>query len=403
MNTAFEWLRRNGLAVVVVSSLPAIAYVGSAMTPSRTGTMFLTTRFDAAAIRAENGPSAGETLPPDRRRSADMPALVKGIYVTSETAANKDRFAHLVDLVGKTELNAMVIDVKDSNGSLAFAPSSEELRRHASRKPELGVLSEFTAPLREKDIWLIARIFVFQDPALVKLRPDLAVGRVGGGIWRDRKGVPWVDPSSAEAWKYAADVAKEAYDGGFDEVQFDYIRFPSDGNLQSIVYSNYDRKKPKAEVMNDFFAYLDEELRQKRGIPTSVDLFGLVMMQHEYDLGIGQRLEHGLRHFDAVSPMVYPSHYADGFNGYANPAAHPYEVVRDNMRRGKALRDSLTVPPHVGTLRPWIQDFDLGAVYTTAMVKAQMKAAIEEGGSGWLLWNAKNVYKEGALELEEKD
>lgn len=405
---------RYGLTVAIAASLPALIYVGGGLARENPGLPFGMEKLERNAVSAENGPGAGIATP-ERRPPTPMPALVKGIYVTAQAASVKKRFGHLVDLVDATELNSMVIDVKDGNGELAFVPQDEDLKKFAAAKPVLGNLADFTAPLRAKDIYLIARVFVFQDPALVKRRPDIAVQRIGGGIWRDRKGVPWVDPSSLDAWKYSVAVAKEAYDGGFDEIQFDYIRFPSDGNLKTIKYAAFDPKtRKRVDVINDFFAYLDKELRQKNRIAISADLFGLVMWQHESDLGIGQRLEIGARHFDAISPMVYPSHYATGFNGYANPAAHPYEVVRDNMKKGKAVFDALlaerewfkaehpgVVPPKVATARPWLQDFDLGADYTPAMVRAQIKAAEEEGASGWLLWNARNVYSESALEKEK--
>jgi hypothetical protein len=407
--------RSYGWAIAAAASLPAVIYVGSALAVPQAKPPFIALRPDETAVRAMSGPTAPaiEAVRPPR----PIPETVKGIYVTSLTAGSPRLFGRLVDLVDRTELNALVIDVKNGNGELAFEPKDEGLKPFVEKTPALGNLEEFTAPLREKGIYLIARVFVFQDPAHVARRPDLAIGRKGGGIWRDNRGTPWVDPASFEAWKYTVAVAREAYDGGFDEIQFDYIRFPSDGSLGTIEYRIHDgSKKIREEVLADFFAYLDKELRQKRRIPISADLFGLVMVQHDNDLGIGQRLEPAARKFDVISPMVYPSHYASGFGGFANPASYPYEVVRDSMTEGKKVFDKLlaererfrqenpsTVPPKVASLRPWLQDFDLGADYTPAMVRAQIRAAMEGGASGWLIWNAKNVYSEGAFELEKRE
>jgi hypothetical protein len=390
--------------IMVVLAVPAFVMFRLAATPTFPPAVAISPRV--FAVRAElRGPAATAHLA--------TPKFVKGIYVTSSTVSSKRRFAELVDLVDRTELNTMVIDVKDSNGNLAFVTGSTQLKSHMEKKPALGDLPAFTAPLHEKGIYLIARIFVFQDPALVAARPELAVRNAAGGIWRNKNGVPWLDAASEEVWKYDAEVAKEAYDGGFDEVQFDYIRFPSDGSIHSIKYPVFDGSKPKAEVLRDFFAYLDTELRVKHGIPTSVDLFGLVMWAHASDLGIGQRLEYAIPHFSFISPMVYPSHYADGFDGFANPATEPYRVVYDNLVKGKEVfatidaeneRRKAAEPPEeemrVASVRPWIQDFDLGAKYGADKVRAQMKASVDGGASGWLLWNARNVYTEAALSKE---
>jgi hypothetical protein len=157
--------------------------------------------------------------------------------------------------------------------------------------------------------------------------------------------------------------------------------------------------------MADFFRYLDQELRRNRGILTSVDLFGLTMWQHDYDLNIGQRLDKAAPYFDFISPMVYPSHYPSGFGGLANPAAHPYQIVYDNLTRGEELLERMRTEAKPGDriakLRPWIQDFHMGAHYGPDKVRDQIKASDEAGASGWLIWNAANRYTEAALEASE--
>ncbi|MFH2062739.1 MAG: putative glycoside hydrolase [bacterium] len=392
-------LRRSvpfGLAILVVVSLPLILLLAHEMSTERSRPSYPSERFASAAVRSLVGPGDGT----DAAHVA-TPDFVRGIYVSAATAGYRKRFDQLVDLVGRTELNSMVIDVKDADGSLSFEPESDSLRPYAAKRPQLGRIAEFTAPLRERGIYLIARIFVFQDPMLAESRPELAVARTGGGLWRDYRGIPWLDPASKEVWKYNVAVAREAYSGGFDEVQFDYIRFPSDGNIGTMSFPVWDRTESKSEVMAGFFGHLDKELRVMSGMPISVDLFGLTMWQHEYDLNIGQKLSDALPHFNFVSPMVYPSHYPANFNGYPNPAARPFDVVYLNLLRGQELHERLAAEAsaeRLGTFRPWIQDFDLGAVYTPFLVREQMRATEEGGGSGWLLWNARNVYTEAALE-----
>ncbi len=398
---------KRGAVILVVAAVPAAIYFAAQLTvPASFPVPASADKPGIAAVRAEEGP---EAAPVPLVTHVSTPDFVKGIYVTAATVSSSKRFAALVDLIGRTELNAMVIDLKDGGGPLAFAPQTAELRPFAESRPPIGDLAAFTKPLHDKHIYLIARVFVFEDPSFASKRPDLAVRSSGGGIWRDRRGVMWLDPAATDVWRYNAAIAKEAYANGFDEVQFDYIRFPTDGNLKALSFPVYDGKKPKADAIADFFAFLDAELRQKAGIPISADLFGLTMAQHHTDLGIGQRLDTGARHFDFISPMVYPSHYASGFDGFANPADHPYEVIYDNMVRGQEVFAALKKEsdaaraqnPQAGftvaTARPWIQDFNLGATYTAAMVRAEMKAVADGGGSGWLIWNAGNVYTESAF------
>jgi len=397
---------RFGLAIVIATALPLVYMLAFEAAPEKYHPLFVVERPGEAAVRSADGPGEAGSI-----RKVETPEFVKGIYITTSTVGWRSRFDELVSLVERTELNSMVIDVKDYRGEIAFIPESEELKPYMSDKPMLGDLKELTPPLKEKGIYLIARVFVFQDPIFAETNTDIAVQRAwGGGLWRDYRGIPWLDPASRKVWQYNAAIAKEAFVGGFDEVQFDYIRFPSDGNITSIVYPVWDGEKSKAEVMGDFFTYLDNELRVKNGIPISVDLFGLTMWQHDYDLNIGQTLRYSLPHFDFISPMVYPSHYPAGFNGYDNPATRPYDVVYLNLLRGQELvkkmqdadaerqaADPGSAPAELARFRPWIQDFDLGAVYTPELVRAQMTATEEGGGSGWLLWNAGNVYTEAAL------
>ncbi|MBU0624780.1 putative glycoside hydrolase [Patescibacteria group bacterium] len=395
---------RFGLLFVILAALPLAYYLIPETIPDKYRPLFVAEKPGAAAVRAVTGPGIWP-----EPREIHIPKEVKGIYVSAATAGYKSRFNELITLVNQTELNAMVIDVKDHRGYLAFIPDSESLKAYTATIPELGALKDFTAPLKEQGIYLIARLFVFQDPAFAEAHPEWAVASSGGGLWRDYRGTPWLDPASKNVWRYNVAVAREAFAGGFDEVQFDYIRFPSDGNLKTMVFPVWDGQKPRSEVMTDFFTYLDRELRVTVGMPISVDLFGLTMWQHEYDLNIGQKLVDALSRFDFISPMVYPSHYPAGFNGYANPADRPYDVVYQNLIRGQAAYElfrgstpstdsSVTAEIKLATFRPWIQDFDLGAVYTPEMVRAQITATRDGGGTGWLLWNARNVYTEAALE-----
>ncbi|MBU1180149.1 putative glycoside hydrolase [Patescibacteria group bacterium] len=319
------------------------------------------------------------------------PGNVKGIYITAYTAGIS-RFDELIDFVKANGLNTIVLDVKGPNGEPAFFLKRESLKEYNPDKPIFNV-SRVIEKLHDNNIYAIARIFVFQDPYLVGKEPQFALHRKGGGFWTDYKGVKWLDPTHFGVWKYNADFAREAYEQGFDEVQFDYIRFPSDGNLATIEYTNWDGTTPKEVEMEEFFKYMSRVLRGAK-IPSSADLFGLVCCYDDYDLGIGQKLERALPYFDFISPMMYPSHYADGFIGYANPASHPYGVVKYSMEEANRIRNRVLASStaQMAELRPWIQDFDIGDIYDTAKVRAQIQAIEETNGEGFLIWNARNVY-----------
>ncbi|MFA5133915.1 MAG: putative glycoside hydrolase [Patescibacteria group bacterium] len=319
------------------------------------------------------------------------PDKVKGIYITAYTAGT-GKFDELISFIKKEGLNTAVVDAKGPNGEPAFFLERESLKKYNVGKP-LYNPEEIVEKLHKENIYAIARVFVFQDPFLVEQEPQFALQKISGGFWADRKGVKWLDPTHFGVWKYTADFAREAYERGFDEVQFDYIRFPSDGNLATIKYSGWDGKTAKEFEIEKFFIYISRVLRGLK-IPISADLFGLVCCTQNYDLGIGQKLERALPYFDYISPMMYPSHYSAGTQGFQNPAAHPYEIVKYSMAEANkkigALAAATSTP--LALLRPWIQDFDIGDNYDTAKILAQIRAAEEEYAEGFLIWNARNVY-----------
>jgi len=340
-------------------------------------------------------------------RHVEMPEEVRGFYMTAHSAGDAKLRKGLFDYAKRNRLNAVVIDVKDGDGLLSFMPKRIALQPHAPEKATIPDLDAVLDEAGEAGLYRIARVFVFQDPMYVKRFPAEAIQKSGGGVWSDYKGVTWVDPASEAAWRYNVEVARDVYERGFDEVQFDYIRFPSDGNLKTIAYPRYDGKTPKHEVIGRFFAFMHEELEKKARIPISFDLFGYVTWYVDYDLGIGQLLVDALPNATAISAMTYPSHYSAGSLGYGNPADHPYEIVADSLKKANLLyarrerecaeASSTPILPCDGALaqqRPWIQAFDIGAVYSADKIEAQIKAVRDQGGKGFLLWNARNVYRD---------
>jgi hypothetical protein len=217
------------------------------------------------------------------------------------------------------------------------------------------------------------------------------VKKANGTLWKDAGGAYWIDPDNESAWKYLAAIAKQGYGVGFDEINFDYVRFPSDGSVNAAVYG-LPASTTKVQAITSFFSYLHDQL-SSLGIPTSADIFGQVTSDLG-DMGIGQHFEDALPYFDFVDPMVYPSHYIDGFDGYQNPAAHPYEIVDFAMDHAVARAIAASSTP--SKIRPWLQGFDLGAVYTPNMLEAQIQATADAGLGSWLVWNAASVYTQYA-------
>ena len=339
------------------------------------------------------------------------PSVVKGIYATSWSAGSENKIKYLLDLIDKTELNAIVLDIKDYSGYVAYRTGIPEVKASgAEGQIRIAKPNALLKRLHDKNIYVIGRISVFQDPILAKAHPEWAlISSSTGKLWEDRKGLFWMDPASEPVWDYNISIAKDAFRRGFDEVNFDYIRFASDGDLKNIKYPAWDEKSLKSTVIKNFFSYLRKNLPEAK---ISADLFGLATVNYD-GLGIGQIIENAYDYFDFVSPMVYPSHYASGFIGYKNPAEYPYEVIRYSLDKALSRLENYSSSTNLkvslkSKLRPWLQDFDLGATYGPEMVRKQIQAVEDSlnnssssrAFAGWLLWDPANVYTAAALQKQ---
>lgn len=350
-------------------------------------------------------------LPP-QEKLRNPPQIIKAIYSSGWSAGSKEKVSYFMNLIESTELNAIVIDVKNCNGEISYETDIELAKKYGSEEIKIIKPNALIKKLHDAGIYVIGRIAVFQDKALANARPDLALqSKSKNEVWKDYRGLSWVDQTSKEVWDYNIAVAQDALDRGFDEVNFDYIRFASDGNMADIRYPFYDEITPKVKIMNDFYRYLREGLP---GEKMSADFFGYTTLL-ENDLGIGQNLEIAFSYFDYVAPMVYPSHYNKGYHGYDNPAEHPYDVVYSSMIRANERliefnKSTTTLKMTNSKLRPWLQDFDLGAEYDSQKVKAQIQALYDIASmaqtnsstttsvkAGWMLWSASNIYTKEAL------
>ncbi|WP_277631208.1 putative glycoside hydrolase [Atopococcus tabaci] len=329
---------------------------------------------------------------------------VKGIYVTGNSAGG-GRMEQLVELTNNTDLNAMVIDVKDDFGDLTMELQSENevVQKYTKNyvEPE-----EMMATLEENQIYPIARVVVFKDSRLAQERPELSFTHDDGSVWANGRGENFVNPFSKEVWEYNVDIAKQAAKMGFKEIQFDYVRFPEgfEHHSKTLNYTRGDYEtgdlddvQQRVQAVTDFVAYARQEL-QPYGVDVSVDIFGYSATLPEAP-GIGQNFSKISENVDVISSMIYPSHWGNGYFDIPKPDLEPYRLVDEYMKVENEVLANLENPP---TSRPWLQDFTasyLGAgnymVYDAAAVEAQIKALNDNGVNEFLLWDAANTYTTG--------
>jgi len=320
---------------------------------------------------------------------------VKGIYVSAHIAATPSLLDPLLTWIDQTELNAVVIDVKDDFGYIPWLTEVPLAVNNKLFDTRLRKIDELMGRLNSTNIYPIARLVTFKDPGLAKAKPEWAVQHKTGGVWVDRKGHGWLDPYNRDAWEYILDVAKEAAAKGFKEIQFDYVRFPSDGNLSNIVYK-YGTEATRSEAIRDFLQYAKSEL-EPLGAKVSADIFGLTTVVRTNDMGIGQVLEDIYSAVHVVSPMVYPEHYAANTFGIKDPDKEPYLTVLKSLQGAKERLEATPFADSV-VMRPWLQDFTIRHKYGVAEVRAQIQAVKDAGFEEWLLWDPNCRYTKDALE-----
>ncbi|MBM4430766.1 MAG: hypothetical protein FJ026_10540, partial [Chloroflexi bacterium] len=341
-----------------------------------------------------------------------QPFQARGIYIPLGILTNEQRVRELLDMVHNTELNAIVVDVKNDRGWLAYPSVITEAQQSQAYRPEVMDIARFLAMCREKDIYTIARLVVFKDSALAVAYPEWAVRTEEDELWRDTEGSAWGDPFRAKVQNYNVAIAKEVAALGFDELQFDYLRFPSDGAIDKVKYSEESTLESRCRTIRDFCALLRREL-QPYAVLLSADLFGLtVWVSPETDMGIGQRVIDIAPYMDYLSPMLYPATFVTGNLGYQEPLRHPYEVVHRSCveltKRVQELLASLAGESGVvglpenqaaqvlarrGRVRPWLQHYSWsGVTYGVEEINLQKKAADDAGTFGWLFWHAGGKY-----------
>lgn len=329
----------------------------------------------------------------------EYPDAVRGIYVTGHSAGGA-KFNKLMKLMDDTDLNAMVIDIKDDWGNLTYVPEDDSSYNDIG-KPYIKDPKNILKEMEEKQIYPIARVVVFKDSVLANKKPEWSY-KEGNSVWKNGRGESFVNPFLKEVWDYNIGIAIEAAKMGFQEIQFDYVRFPEGFEQRdtSLKYSMGEYENLKVEnvqkrvsAVTDFVEYARKQL-EPYGVKVSVDIFGYTATLPEAP-GIGQNFSKISEHVDVISSMIYPSHWTSYF-GIAKPDLEPYKLVSEYAKLEKAKLGELDSPP---VSRPWLQDFTasyLGAGnyknYGKSEVQAQIKALNEQGIKEFLLWNAGNSY-----------
>lgn len=374
-----------------------------------------TVDFTEEAATGENAPDVtdGDAATGDAEQTtADRMAgrtKVKGIYVTGPKAGSGG-MEDLIRLVDETELNAMVIDVKNDEGNLTFRLTNEEIPQDI---PVLDRISEMQAGIRyirdiqtmmqelkDHNIYTIARIVCFKDPILSAAQPELALTKPDGKPVTDANGLAWVNPYRQEVWEYLTELAEMAADLGFDEIQYDYVRFPVGSDADAADYGVDMEAYPKRQAIQDFLSYAGDRLHEK-GCVVTADVFGTIIGSETDVQTVGQDYRALGQTVDAISPMVYPSHYANGVFGLKVPDAHPYEAVSAAMQ-GSAEELQSIPEAERAVVRPWLQAFTATWVpghisYNGTQIREQIQAVYDAGYEEWILWNATNRYSPDGL------
>ena len=325
---------------------------------------------------------------PARAQEPTGPTVVRALYVNRWAAQSKKKMAKLVAIADNTEINALVIDMKDEFG-LNYATKNPEFAKSAGGSSKANVVALLDT-LRAHKIFPIARLVVFKDSVTARVHPEWTIRKTDGSIWRDKKGLAWVNPYHHELWDYNIGVAEELVKLGFGEIQFDYIRFPEPyASLPKQVFPDAkDVTKPNA--LAEFLKEARTRLN-KLGVRSTADIFGLVTTVNG-PLEVGQEWEKLAPNADVLLPMVYPSHYPRGSFGIPSPNAEPYKVITTAITRARARDEKLGIKAeqHV---RPWLQAFTLGKPqYGAEQLRDEKKAVYDSGYQGWVMWNPGSSY-----------
>ena len=372
---------------------------------------------ETPVVEETSGIKVIENVGPDKNRTVSLrivdennPALpgreavkVRGIYISGPMAGSTELFQNILDSAAGTEINTVVIDFKDDQGRITGPVDSPVASEIGACRPYVHDMKGLIASLKERGLYVIARVVAFRDPWLAEKKPEWSLHLADGSLYRDRQGMAWVDPYRKEVWDYLVEVGTEAKEAGFDEVQFDYIRFSTEGTMRDVVFDEaVTGGRSKTDVITEFVKYAYENLASQ-GLFVSADVFGTIIGSDIDAQAVGQVYTEMAKHLDYICPMIYPSHYGPGNFGLEHPDTMPYETVLEALKKSQMVMDQAAeADGHVSSqaiVRPWLQDFTASYLgegnyipYGYNEVQRQIQAVKDAGYDEWMLWSAANRY-----------
>jgi len=312
----------------------------------------------------------------------------KGIYVTGYMVQTPRVFNKIKAAAKAAGINTFVVDAKMFLEKELIEAAKEKKIKADFRVTPSETFAKIVKELHSEGFIVSARIVVFKDDHLVIARPDLSVKKKDGSLYRDLKMGRWADPYSPEVQLYNQLIAERAALSGADEVQFDYVRFPAERGAKEAVYPAYDETLTKVDVITGFLAGTRARLK-KYNTSIAVDIFGVTAWQSKVDItALGQDLKRMAKYIDVISPMLYPSHFHNGYDGFANPGAEPYYFLNKGVKQTLEILSGEAV-----TVVPWIQGFNMKSPnYGPQYIREQIRACRDNEVKGFLVWNARNDY-----------
>lgn len=332
-----------------------------------------------------------------------VPEKVRGIYISGPMSGSGTLFESILDSAEGTEINTVVIDFKDDEGRITCSIDTPVVTEINACRPYVKDIKSLIASLKERGLYVIARVVAFRDPYLAEQKPEWSLHLADGSLYRDKKGMAWVDPYRKEVWDYLIEIGTAAKEAGFDEVQFDYLRFSTESGMKQVVFDpEVTGERTKTQVITEFVKYAYENLASQ-GLFVSADVFGTIIGSEIDANAVGQDYTEMAKHLDYICPMLYPSHYGPGNFGIDYPDTKPYETVLEALKKSRAVLDQAAeADGHVSSqaaVRPWLQDFTASYLgegkyipYGYEEVQKQIQAVRDSGYEEWMLWSAANRY-----------
>lgn len=321
---------------------------------------------------------------------------IHGIFYSALRVSSRDKVEQILKSIEDTQINAVVIDVKDDTGKITYDTDNELANQIGAVSGQIWDISEMLQMFHEKGIYVIARVVAFRDPVLTASIPEYAVQNLDGSVFYDRSGDAWLNPYNEKNWSYLLEIADEAVELGFDEIQFDYVRFSTEAKSDKVNFGVDSEEYTKTEVITDFVQYAVKELHQQDAI-VSADVFGTIISSEVDAKTVGQDYVQLSRYLDYICPMIYPSHYADGCYGLEVPDLQPYELILGALNDSVKELVSIDEELHCAVVRPWLQDFTASwkssyQSYGIDQVNEQIQGVYDSGYTQWLLWNSSGKY-----------